>query len=106
MATATKDTPDLSILDALTRYLEGQVEIAQNEGRSFIDISTSDVQTRIASRCREMFGITALPSTWARKFRILRNERTRLQRIGVRSVEESPENANSQTLTIRFRLDG
>jgi len=76
MATATKNTSELSILDALTRYLEGQVEIAQNEGRSFIDISTSEVQTRIASRCREMFGITALPSTWARKFRILRNERS------------------------------
>lgn len=100
MATATKD-PDLTIVDALAHYLEGKVQEARREGKPHIEISTVDVQTRIASRCREYWGVTALPATWARKFRVLRNDPKRLSTIGVADafpIGDSPR-------TVRFVLE-
>jgi hypothetical protein len=102
MATAT-ETPDLTILDALTRYLEGKVLQAKKEDQGEVTISTVDVQTRVASRCREQYGVHALPATWSRKFRILRNDPARLSEIGIEDARPVP---NSDPLTIRFSLDG
>jgi hypothetical protein len=101
MATATEDT-DLSILDALTRYLQGKVLQAKKEGREEVSISTVDVQTRVASRCREQYGVHALPATWSRKFRILRKDPERLSGIGIKDARPAP---NSNPLTIQFLLD-
>jgi hypothetical protein len=100
MANATKD-PELTIIDTLAHYLEGKVQEARREGKPHIEISTVDVQTRIASRCREYWGVTALPATWARMFRVLLNDPERLSNIGVAEalpIGESPR-------TVRFVLE-
>jgi len=96
---ATTDTT-LSIKDALARFLEGRIHEARKEGRDTIKVTTVDVQTHIASRCREMFDVTALPSTWARKFRILRNDHRKLSEIGVEKTRPVSDNPR----TIEFVL--
>jgi hypothetical protein len=99
-STTATETADLTVLDALTEYIKGRVKQArQDESRTF-RLTTVDVQTRVMSRCREWYGVIALPTTFTRKFRKLRNRKEKLRSVGVKSmrvVESSP-------LTIEFTI--
>lgn len=97
--TAT-ETDNLTILDALAHYLHGRALQARKDGDDGFTLSTTDVQTRVMSRCRERYGVVALPTTFARKWRKLRNNSERLRNVGIGGTET----VSHSPLTIRFTL--
>ena len=107
MATATRTTKtdDLTVTDMVQAWLQRQINAALANGRTHLDVSTCDAQIAAWQYLQNAHDTRAMPSTVARKFRVLRRRlRTRPTLRTAMSIDEMEVVKRRPDKTIRFHL--